>query len=503
MKDGKPARRRAATAAKPSAEDATASAQLPKRKLPKQAVVVIHGMGEQDPMTTIRTFVEAVWTRDEALTDAYRKRGAARADGEPTNATWIVPDARTGSHELYRITTTYDLQDRRTDFYEIYWADLVQDTSRGRLFAWMKELLWRRWKDVPADAFKLYWATWAFAIIIVAASLYTAGLLWSDWPNPSGALVLAAAASVVFWALDRYVIPYFGDVAAYVQPKPQTLKNRADVRERGLNLLRSLSDDDEYDRIVLVGHSLGSVIAYDLLSILWSERCPRNLTVSDDKAILAAIRRVEKYALLPGGLPGEMEDASRLALRKAQWSLYALLRKRSGKTEKPWKISDFVTLGSPLTHAEFLAVHNVEHLYDRVRDRLLPVCPPLSESAKEQRLLYYRAPKVRAMHHAAPYAATRWTNIFDIGNLITTGDPFSGALGENFGPGVEEHQVRLRHPRWGRIFTHTQYWSLESTGQEVMPDGTEGPRSHLDVLRSAIDLRRVQESGSAESDPPA
>jgi pimeloyl-ACP methyl ester carboxylesterase len=295
------------------------------------------------------------------------------------------------------------------------------------------------------------------------------------------------------------VIPYFGDVAAYVQPKPQTLKNRADVRERGLNLLRSLSDDDEYDRIVLVGHSLGSVIAYDLLSILWSERCPRTLTVSDDRALLAAIRDVEKFALLPADLPGEMKDDARHALRQAQWSLYALLRKRSGRTEKPWKISDFVTLGSPLTHAEFLAAHNLEQLYDRVRDRLLPVCPPLSESAMERRLLYYRARRVRAMHHAAPYAATRWTNIFDIGNLITTGDPFSGALRQNFGAGIEEHRVELRHPRWGRIFTHTQYWSLESTGREVLPDGTEGARSHLEVLRSAIDLRRVQENGPAAS----
>jgi hypothetical protein len=33
----------------------------PVSKFPKQAVVVIHGMGEQMPMDTIKGFVRAVW----------------------------------------------------------------------------------------------------------------------------------------------------------------------------------------------------------------------------------------------------------------------------------------------------------------------------------------------------------------------------------------------------------------------------------------------------------
>src|SRR6185295_4600226 len=33
-----------------------------------QAVVVIHGMGEQIPMDTIKGFVDAVWQRDDEIT---------------------------------------------------------------------------------------------------------------------------------------------------------------------------------------------------------------------------------------------------------------------------------------------------------------------------------------------------------------------------------------------------------------------------------------------------
>ena len=69
------------------------------RSTPKQAVVVIHGMGEQRPMSTMRGFVEAVWTSDPALNPRY-------APGQP-NKSWVTPDDHTGSHELRRITTPY------------------------------------------------------------------------------------------------------------------------------------------------------------------------------------------------------------------------------------------------------------------------------------------------------------------------------------------------------------------------------------------------------------
>jgi hypothetical protein len=62
----------------------------PESHYPKQAIVVIHGIGEQRPMDTITEFVRAVWETDP---DVCR-------NGKPLPAeTWSKPDVRTGSLE--------------------------------------------------------------------------------------------------------------------------------------------------------------------------------------------------------------------------------------------------------------------------------------------------------------------------------------------------------------------------------------------------------------------
>jgi hypothetical protein len=63
---------------------------------PKQAIVVIHGMGEQKPMDTIKNFAHAVWTADSEV-----HKNGLRDSGE----IWSKPDDRTGSLELRRLTT--------------------------------------------------------------------------------------------------------------------------------------------------------------------------------------------------------------------------------------------------------------------------------------------------------------------------------------------------------------------------------------------------------------
>ncbi|TIQ01620.1 MAG: hypothetical protein E5X57_34255, partial [Mesorhizobium sp.] len=74
-------------------------------------------------------------------------------------------------------------------------------------------------------------------------------------------------------------------------------------------------------------------------------------------------------------------------------------------------------------------------------------------------------------------------------------------MAENFGPGVENIQVELRGSL-GRVFTHRLYWSLKATGVEVA--ATAGtPRSHIGVLRDAVDLGRKLEPSQAAPTTPA
>lgn len=484
------------TAARASARAparARAEAEAEAGPPPSQAVVIIHGMGEQRPMDTIRGFVRAVWSTDLGLTDPWPGKRTTDPDtGREINRSWIVPDRRTGSHELRRITTPgMKGSERRTDFYELYWADLMRRTPLRRLLGWLGGLLLRPWSQVPGDAVGLYLMAWA----AVAIGVLPTAALW--WTGAFGGHVLglpnwawAAAAWLVSLAVSALVLPYLGDVADYVRATPDTVRRRAAVRRRGLELLSTLNADPAYDRIVLVGHSLGSVIAYDLLQILWAECGPSHRNPRPGKAIADALKGIGTYALPLGangaaGKPlGTPEELARY--RRLQWRLFTLLRSTAGAAEKPWKISDFVTVGSPLTHAGFLIARDERAFARAVEERLFATCPPTSDKEREPTIVY----KAQHAHHASVFAATRWTNIHDRGNSWCTGDPFSGPVRGIFGPGVADRNVRLRSTFWrfrSRLFTHTFYWA---DAADVARG--EAPH-HIAVLREALDLRRSQE----------
>ncbi|TKD15885.1 MAG: hypothetical protein E5W98_33410, partial [Mesorhizobium sp.] len=154
------------------------------------------------------------------------------------------------------------------------------------------------------------------AALVLAMSASQGYISWT-----TGTLVTILA-SFVIWLVDRFGLPYFGDVAAYVRAEAATVEKRALVRDRGLTLLRRLMMDDAYDRIVLVSHSLGSIIAYDLLQILWADFRPRKLEAVRDKARLKAIRAVDKTLLNAdiSAWPDSLDDFS--GFRRAQWELY-------------------------------------------------------------------------------------------------------------------------------------------------------------------------------------
>ena len=69
----------------------------------------------------------------------------------------------------------------------------------------------------------------------------------------------------------------------------------------------------------------------------------------------------------------------------------------------------------------------------------------------------------------------------------------SGDLARSFGPGIKNIRVRLR-TRLGRLVTHTHYWDAAAIGEEIVDDAVTG-RSHLAVMRDAVDLLRHEEFG--------
>ena len=555
----------------------------PPPSQPKQAVLVIHGMGEQTPMETLRGFVHSVWETDLSLTDRMSAEKDVRREekGVTLNKSWIVPDTRTGSLELARITTAEADFGARTDFFEFYWADIMQGTTLDHLKAWIMGLLFRWPHQVPRGVFAAWLILWTLVIVAVAAAVvgvlgFTDNLgLWStedsDWPEAVGRIMVAGGflallafltgklrsdpratatswffalavplalslaistwmpwdvlfspsvvailfSAVLGYALQAFLLPYFGDVARYVRAAPETIAKRAEVRERGLALLRRLhgqpktgpalerydfgEEDERYERIIVVAHSLGSVIAYDLLCHFWAEVGPTRNN-APNKAQLDALKAVDDYIRETDPHGASVKNRPAFDLVKFRKLQRAASRALGSAALSPngWRITDFVTVGSPLTHADFLISRDRSRLQTLIEERRLSVCPPAPDGG-EPGFLY--PPIVRKgndprklAHHASAFAVTRWTNIYDP-HALAFGDLISGSLKSNFHLGIEEHAVRMRRRFLGiprtRVFTHTHYWSMEADGKAeggVKRSGELANKDHIALLRDAVAL---------------
>ena len=72
----------------------------------------------------------------------------------------------------------------------------------------------------------------------------------------------------------RFLVAYVGDVAAYIQPQELDRFNRLRERVKACvwkSAVAVFLSSERYDEVVMVGHSLGSVIAYDTLNSLYRE----------------------------------------------------------------------------------------------------------------------------------------------------------------------------------------------------------------------------------------
>jgi hypothetical protein len=151
-----------------------------------------------------------------------------------------------------------------------------------------------------------------------------------------------------------------------------------------------------------------------------------------------------------------------------------------------WRVTDFITLGSPLAHASILLAKDLEQLKIRQVDREFPTCPPALETLTRhgediKRLSFeqdrHKPDGYRFPHHAAVFGPTRWSNLYFPNSLIIKGDLIGGPLSGMFGSGIQDTPVvtTLR----GGLLSHTLYWK-SGRGGAVTP--------HLDALRRVLNL---------------
>ena len=522
----------------------------------RQAVVVVHGQGQQRPMGTIRDFVKVLWSFN---TELGPLSGDEKLNGRKT---WIVPDEKSGLLELQRITTP-EHQDRRTDFFELYYADLLDDTPIRNLWRWSQRLLWIDREDVTRrmrwswtlfwfvnllvltlfvafllrlpDLFEESWLEPVLAdrarvpLMVIGAALIILLLprfsMWFAWLKviPAWLLmfVMAGGVTAIYWsteadaslqvqvALDVFldlpafllllvlaivgyfisnvILPLFGDAASYLSAQTETVRSREAVRRRGLALLRALHDDSKYDRIVVVAHSLGTVLAYDLLNLLWREVGPTKDNPPSPQALVALEAVDEHTAEMGDTLPWPPDEIAKHQER--QWAAFDALRQtaaEAGKDGKPpatggWKVSDFVSLGSPLASAQFLVTEGRADFERMKKERVLPTAP--ADPYEPGELSVHEADGKKCLHHGAVFSAVRWTNLWDKFQpaLVVFGDVISGPVSPQFGPAIRDIKVRIQRRFWlPRFFTHNYYW--------VDSDDPADPAEHVKLLREAVGM---------------
>jgi pimeloyl-ACP methyl ester carboxylesterase len=444
----------------------------------KQAVLLIHGIGEQRPMSTLWRFVELVWLK------------APVRPGAPQRKVFSEPDEISGVFELRRLSTNYNADGKRTDFFEYYWAHLMEGNVFGDVISWLGMLAMRRKTSVPPQlhkawmALRLLAASLAFLVMLAAGASVFAGVSGQALP----VVVLLAAVGVAFIALtiaDRiFFSPVLGDAARYLRPAPKNIACRQQIREEGLRLIDGLHRSGKYDRIILVGHSLGGLIAYELALHYWGRRN----RLMNRESVQLELAACETAALDLSASPEAFG-----AWRAAQAGLFEALRSETDENGAPlWLISDLITLGSPLAHAPTLLADTPEQFGQLLDRRELAANPPQMEVFKNgaRRFTYCRTPALaddseatpRAPHNSAVFGAVRWTNIFFPMQGLLRGDLVGGPAAPVYGAGVQD--VPACAPETGGWFPHMHYFAAECDP----PWGDPSWSDHRKALRDALAL---------------
>ena len=581
----------------------------------RTAVLVVHGIGSQRALETVRGVIRGVWLDSENPHDKGRR-------------IWTHPERDGADIDLSVMTTNEvpDSKDKRSvDFHELYWAHLMSETKPVAVLLWLYELcrkgpimkpgtngLWWaaaiflglmnlsfallalrgvflfsqtspqsmlvapfllilscvvfglliavRWQAsrliellakfcagglliagayfgikwlVPGSGdttdgadlativalptltallatyllmgqqgLRAFWrALWVsaamFFVFLCLAFAHPAGnaieTVVKGWPwslNSPWSSVLAWAVIGLYLAVNAaFLQPYLGDAARYFRSSPANVAVRRAIRKEAVDTLDGLHTSGLYDRIIIVAHSLGCVVSYDMLRAYFSRICDELPPVAELGEDFAEI---DKAGWQPD-LPASPEDKKALrekARRTIASIADATVRKPlNERKSRSWLVTDFVTLGDALTHAHFLMCLGKSRsdletdFARRVTEREFPTCPPKQLDGDGLLSFYNPKTKARQVHHGALFGLTRWTNIYFPMEQIFWGDAIGGPVAPIFGSHIVDLPVSTHKGGGADFFTHTAYWDVAQS------DGHEAP--HIVALRDAVDLADI------------
>jgi hypothetical protein len=332
--------------------------------------------------------------------------------------------------------------------------------------------------------------------LLVGALISLVAALWETFA-PTSALLTAAVPlilSVATVVASGAALRGVGDAARYLSNSPDNVEEREKIRAGLVTLLDRLHQQKDpytglhsYDRVVVVGHSLGSVIAYDALRAYWTTATrdialPWRTGIDPPAAIAseARLKVIDGVEEIVAQTPPENPEQWIPTKRRLQ----ALLRCPSDDpavVDGPrWIVSDLVTVGSPLAHAEMLLAEGKKDLDSRKKRRIFPTDPPppRDEDGPQCRFIVnsFVPPVGRGsrMLSTAPFAAVAWTNIYFSHDLV--GGPLKNVLGS----GIEDVRLKESPPLLLNFlfrYPHSSYWPRGRKDRSKTPESRDALRA--------------------------
>jgi len=402
----------------------------PPLNVGRQAIVIIHGIGEQRPMSTLRSFCKTL--------QSFERTPEAKM-------AWSKPDTVSQGFEHHRLTLPSTRTRPVTDVYELYWAHLFEQRNLSTFLAWITTLVTRPLGKLPHRYRSISLAIWGGLAFILGLAL----LVRATVPAAGWSVVVAGVPIVVALfsaAANHFILGTISDAARYLDATPRNVEARNSVRNLGVDFLVRLHQSDRnYDRIVLCGHSLGAVIGYDILRYAWYRMHEEHNRPE---------RPAQKTQKDAAKLSAAQEGAAFRALQRDLWLEQAALG-------NAWRVSDFVTLGSPLAHADLLMAESAAEFQTFIDGGELPACPPAVDP-KTGDIGFKRSYHINGGHrrtlyllrHSSVFGPVRWTNLYFKTRFGLFGDPLGGPVAPLVANGIEHVPPE---PAWpGTASAHTR-----------------------------------------------
>lgn len=451
---------------------------MAKSKRLRQAVVIVHGMGEQKPLDMLNRFIDAAIPGKTEL-----------VPGSDLPVYYSRPVSESDSYEarlyLARETDEYP----QTEFYEYHWSHMMQGNKLSDLWETFRRMLFTPIWAVPSGLRIVWVAFWA--IILYVLWLIAGGKIdFGDFKIETLFLMLVgggATATMLTWALTKFlpgkITASFVDVVRYLDTSPRSYAVRKNIRKGMIDFLESLHKLDRYERIIIVAHSLGAYVAYDGISYLWTRMNQDHVDPLPDGEKDTRKKKIEKKVI--DALETEakllLNDPKRdpvtyQGLQRNLWNAYR-------DAGNPWLITDFVTAGTPMYMADKLMTKDEDAFRVRMERRDVAACPPLPDLPGKSNKTFYSYPHLggHVLYHAAPFSVVRWSNMWFPAHFGFFGDWFGGPLRRLFGAGIKDHV--LERNDWKRFlpaWAHTLYFAYPED---------EDPGSATQVLHEFMELK--------------